>query len=98
MPTRIVHVTIAHAPHDVRVFEKECVGLATNGYEVHLIVPDARDGTYRGVMLHRLPITRSGSRIFRIFDRWTKAFRLARRLKAQIYHLHDVELIRKSVV
>jgi glycosyltransferase involved in cell wall biosynthesis len=93
MQTRVVHVTIAHAPHDVRVFEKECVGLAANGYEVHLILPAARDGAYRGVMLHRLPIANSASRIFRVVDRWTKAFRLARRLKARIYHLHDIELI-----
>jgi glycosyltransferase involved in cell wall biosynthesis len=93
MPTRVLHVTLAHAPHDVRVFEKECVGLAAHGYEVHLLVPGARDGAYRGVVLHRLPIAGSGSRLFRIAYRWTKAFQLARRLTAQVHHLHDIELI-----
>lgn len=38
---KICHITTVHPNrYDVRIFEKECVTLAKNGYEVTLIVND----------------------------------------------------------
>ena len=34
---RVCHMTSAHQPGDTRIFYKECVSLARNGYEVYLV-------------------------------------------------------------
>ena len=38
--TKICHVTSAHARYDDRIFYKECLSLASSGYDVTLLVAD----------------------------------------------------------
>jgi glycosyltransferase involved in cell wall biosynthesis len=89
---RVCVLTAAHNPFDQRVFYKEAVSLAEAGYDVTLIAP-ARDevrGTHRGVHIEPVPVPSSRRRRFAL---QRQLLRRARRLRADIYHLHDPELL-----
>ena len=91
---KITHITSAHPRHDTRIFIKECASLAKAGNIVHLIVADGKgDDTKKGVQ-----ILDAGSAGKGRFDRMTgtvkRVFNRAVSTKAQIYHLHDPELLR----
>lgn len=91
MSHRICHVSTVHPTYDSRIFHKECVSLANAGYETHLVVQGG-EGEHDGVFLHglRKPINR--------VDRMTRlvgeALEVALDIDAEIYHLHDPELLR----
>src|SRR5699024_12614366 len=42
---KVVHITTVHHPYDPRIYYKQCMSLAENGYEVTLIAQDTRDKT-----------------------------------------------------
>jgi glycosyltransferase involved in cell wall biosynthesis len=88
----VAHLTSAHPRNDTRIFIKQCRTLAAHGYAVTLVVADARGGEFRdGVRIvdaGRLP-----GRINRIFTTTRRVFERAAALDADIYHLHDPELI-----
>jgi glycosyltransferase involved in cell wall biosynthesis len=90
---RVVHMTSVHPPDDARIFAKECRTLATLGYDVNLIAPGAGAELRQGVRLWAVPIPTSSSRVLRMTRTVTQVYRLARKLDADIYHLHDPELI-----
>lgn len=89
--TRVCHITSAHAPEDVRIFHKECVSLAKAGYEVYLV---QRGESYEksGVHLVGLGAPPAG-RLKRMTAFAKKAFETALALDADVYHLHDPELL-----
>jgi glycosyltransferase involved in cell wall biosynthesis len=89
--SRVVHLTSVHPPDDARIFFKECRALAAAGYEVHLVAPGATDSTRDGVRLHGL--RRGSGRLRRMTSTVLDAYRVARSLRADIYHLHDPELV-----
>ncbi len=89
---RIAHLTTVHQRHDVRIFQKECASLAACGYEVHLLVADGQGGEARdGVILHDVGSVRG--RLRRMLLQPWRMWRVARRLKARLYHFHDPELL-----
>ena len=88
---RIVHITAVHTPDDIRIFQKECRSLAKNGYEVFLVAPDAAAGTRSGVTLVPMPHYRN--RFKRMSLGCWHAFTAALSLRADLYHLHDPELL-----
>lgn len=49
---RVTHISIIHAPLDVRIFEKQCRTLAAAGHDVHLVVAGAPAEEIDGVRLH----------------------------------------------
>lgn len=95
--TRVCHISTVHVPFDQRIFHRECWSLARAGYEVHLLVQ--LDDAYRlvdGVHVHSVGAVRKHTLGLRLLDRFTRilrAERLARKLRARVYHLHDPELI-----
>lgn len=90
---RVVHLSTLHPPLDVRIFEKECRTLAADGHDVHLIVSDPPTTSRDGVSFHPFPKPLHRFRPGRIGHRLARMYRLAARLRADVYHFHDPELI-----
>ncbi len=88
---RVVHITSVHTATDIRIFQKECRSLVKCGYEVILIAPKVQPGTVGGVTVVPLPGARG--RLRRMLIGWWRAFAAAMPLHAEIYHLHDPELL-----
>ncbi|MBI2747505.1 MAG: glycosyltransferase family 4 protein [Burkholderiales bacterium] len=89
---RVAHLTSAHPRDDIRVFLKECRSLALHGYEVALVVADGRGDEVRdGVAI--VDVGRSAGRMGRMFKATRRVYRKALELDADIYHLHDPELL-----
>lgn len=90
---KIVHLTSVHVRFDTRIFVKMCSLLAENGYSVSLVVADGK-----GEMLENdISIIDVGATKGGRFSRMTKTVKLvfdkAKELDADVYHLHDPELI-----
>jgi glycosyltransferase involved in cell wall biosynthesis len=90
---RIVHLTTLHAPLDVRIFEKEARTLAAAGHDVHLAAFAAPAGEQDGVRFHSLGDEPARPGLRRLALRLVAAWRVARALRADVYHVHDPELI-----
>jgi len=65
---QICHLTSVHPRFDPRIFYKECLSLAENGYKVVLAVRDSReDEEYQGIKIINVgPIC--SNRFFRIIS------------------------------
>lgn len=88
---RTVHVTTVHPPTDTRILLKECHSLADFGAEVTLIAQDQPG--WHPERVRWLPLNRAKGRLKRATITAIQAFWLATRSHAEIYHLHDPELI-----
>lgn len=95
--THICHITTVHDANDIRIFQKECVSLAqTADFSVSLIAPGQNE-TIRGVRHIGLG-KRPASRRERMLQYGKKARLLAIQANADIYHLHDPELLPLALV
>jgi glycosyltransferase involved in cell wall biosynthesis len=89
---RVAHLTSAHPRDDIRVFLKECRSLAAHGHEVVLVVADGRGEEVRdGVSI--ADVGSSSGRLDRMFKVTRRVWQKAVALDADIYHLHDPELL-----
>lgn len=88
---KICHITSAHNSDDVRIFHKECVSLAKAGYDTYLVAGgDSReDKGVHVVGVGAPPI----SRLKRMFLFSRKVFHESLKIDAEIYQLHDPELL-----
>jgi glycosyltransferase involved in cell wall biosynthesis len=90
--SKIAHLTSVHARFDTRIFLKQCRSLANAGHEVTLIVADGLGGSEReGVKI--IDAGKSNGRLGRMLGATRRVLKRARDLDADIYHLHDPELI-----
>jgi len=89
---KIVHLTSAHPRNDTRIFIKQCRTLAAHGYDVTLVVADNRgDERREGVTI--LDVGRQPGLIKRVFTTTRRVRDRALGLDADIYQLHDPELL-----
>ena len=89
---RIAHLTSVHPRSDMRIFSKECVSLASTGYEVSLILADGQgDAVWEDVAIY--DVGTPNSRLDRMLKTTRRVLKKARALDCEIYHLHDPELI-----
>ena len=90
---KVAHLTSAHPRDDTRIFFKQCSSLALHGHDVVLIVSDGAGDTIRnGVRI--IDVGRSdGGRLSRMMRSTQRVFSAAIRADADLYHLHDPELI-----
>jgi glycosyltransferase involved in cell wall biosynthesis len=89
---KVAHLTSAHPRADTRIFLKQCVSLAANGYQVSLVVADGKgDETIGGVQI--VDAGASRGRLDRMRRAPGRVLVKALALNADIYHLHDPELI-----
>ena len=96
-PTRSSCIlTTVHPPFDTRVFHKQARTLARAGYDVTLIAKHKCDEMIDGIMVLALPSSRN--RLARIFGLTWRAFRLALRQRADVYHFHDPERLLLGVL
>jgi glycosyltransferase involved in cell wall biosynthesis len=90
--SKIAHLTSVHSRYDTRIFLKECTSLATHGFIVSLIVADSKgDEQKHGVAIY--DVGASKGRLDRIRNAPGRVLSKALELNADIYHLHDPELI-----
>jgi len=93
---KICHLTSVHPRYDTRIFYKECVSLARANNEVILIVADdLGDEQKDGVSI--LDVGKLPGRINRVLKTTRKVFLQAKSLNADIYHIHDPELLPAGV-
>ncbi len=92
-PTSVCHITTVHTWSDIRIFQKECTSLAKFGFDVHLIVPVEQQETFveNQVTIHPLPMP--SNRLERMYQTAKHAVRRAMEVDADIYHIHDPELL-----
>jgi len=88
---RVCHLSTVHQPYDVRIFHRQARTLAAAGHEVYCLahadfIQQRRDGVeMRGL---KRPAGRLG--------RWwniSRFFRKCVEIRADVYHLHDLELL-----
>lgn len=93
----IVHITSAHGRADVRIFLKECRSLAQGGHAVRLLVADGLGPETRdGVRIESVQAVQG--RMARMAIAPLRLLRKALPLRADVYHLHDPELIPMGLV
>ncbi len=89
---KVAHLTSAHSRSDTRILLKQCASLASFGYNTHLVVADGKgSGSMAGVTIHDAGASKG--RLARIRHAPGRVLVQAIALDADIYHLHDPELI-----
>ena len=88
---KVCHITTVHEAFDTRIFHKEARSLAKVGYDVTLIAPHEKNETVEGVKIVALP--KPKNRFSRMVFLAKKAYKLALKQKADIYHFHDPEFL-----
>jgi len=89
---KVVHLTSVHSRHDIRILLKECSSLAKAGYDVSLVVADAKgDEVKNGVNIYDVGLIEN--RLSRILNTTKNVYSKAIELDADIYHFHDPEMI-----
>jgi glycosyltransferase involved in cell wall biosynthesis len=89
---KIAHLTSVHPRFDTRIFHKQCITLAEHGHEVSLVVADGIGAT-RTDGINIVDVGRLPGRVNRIVRTTGRILAAARALDADIYQLHDPELI-----
>ncbi len=88
---RICVLTSVHKPFDVRIFHRECCALQQAGYDVTLVAPaDFRRQERAGVEV--LGVKPASGRWRRPLV-WWRLLRQALRLRPEVVHMHDPELL-----
>ncbi|PWL28821.1 MAG: glycosyl transferase [Fluviicola sp. XM-24bin1] len=91
---KVAHLSSAHKDRDVRIFHKECSSLASQAeLDVHLVLADVDERVENDVTIHSVEGA-GGSRIKRMWNTVNKVYKKAVDLDADVYHLHDPELLR----
>lgn len=89
---KIIHLTSAHPRYDTRIFLKMCTSLAAKNYQVSLVVADGKgDEQKNNVSIY--DVGASKGRLDRIRNAPKRVLQKAIELDADLYHLHDPELI-----
>jgi glycosyltransferase involved in cell wall biosynthesis len=88
---KVCLLSSVHPCFDVRIFQKEARSLSAAGYEVTVAaVAEFQEQTVDGIRVLGLP--RPRSRLLRPLN-WWRILRFALTERADIYHLHDPELL-----
>ena len=92
MKEKIIHLTSVHDRYDTRIFKKQCCSLASNGYDVTLVVADGKGSEIKnGVNI--VDLGSSLGRFRRIIFKTMDIYKYAKESDAEIIHIHDPELL-----
>ncbi|MBN2383616.1 glycosyltransferase [bacterium] len=90
---KVCHMTSLHARYDTRIYHKMCRSLASNGYDVTLLVADRlQDELKDGIRIISTGFIPK-NRVDRIINSKKIFIKKALELDCAIYHIHDPELI-----
>jgi glycosyltransferase involved in cell wall biosynthesis len=89
---KIAHLTSAHTRSDIRIFVKMCRSLVSENYQVTLVVADGLGDEIRD-SVQMYDVGASKGRFDRIKNAPNRVYKKAIELNADLYHLHDPELI-----
>lgn len=92
MQKRVVHLTSAHPRLDTRIFVKICSSLAKAGYDVSLVVADGK-GYEEKNKVKIFDVGKASGRLSRMLKSSALVYKKALKLNADIYHIHDPELL-----
>lgn len=88
----IVHLTSVHRRDDMRIVRKMCKAGLRGGYSVKLVVADGQENSQEdGIEVW--DVGKCGGRIQRMWRTTSRVFQVALSLNADLYHLHDPELM-----
>jgi len=87
----VCHITSVHRAFDDRIFYKECLSLSEFGYRVVLLAINKQNELTRGVEI--IGVKDIHSRFLRIMIRPVYFLIKSLVIRADIYHLHDPELL-----
>ncbi len=89
---KVCHMTSAHKPTDIRIFEKECVSLAKKEeYDVYLV---SKGESYKSKNVNIVGIGDiNRGRLSRMLFTAKDIYKKALEIDADIYHFHDPELL-----
>lgn len=90
---KICHITTVHPRFDVRIFHKECLSLNDEFKDVSLIVADGLGETVVN-QIKIYDIGKAKNRKERFVKTVNKALKIAQSINADVYHIHDPELLR----
>ena len=90
---KIAHITSAHGRYDDRIFIKECTSLAKAVDDVTLLVADNKAPEIRNEVKIISADFKPTLRLDRILHSSRVIFKYAMQVDAEIYHLHDPELL-----
>lgn len=88
---KVAHLTSAHPRFDTRIFVKQCCSL-TQSYDTYLVVADGNGNEVKN-QVNILDVGKFNGRKDRMLNAPNAVFEKALVLDAEIYHLHDPELI-----
>lgn len=88
---RVAILTSVHPPFDPRIFYREAVSAAAAGFEVTVLAPGAPRTVRDGVRVAPIPAVGRGRWARPL--RWPLLFVRALRMRADLYHFHDPELL-----
>lgn len=89
---RVVHASTGHHRNEIRVHLKQCNSLAAAGFEVFFVVADGQGDEKIGDVTI-VDSGRATGRLDRMFRATRRVYRKALALNADLYHLHDPELL-----
>jgi len=89
---KVVKLTSAHPRYDTRIFHKMCISLMKYGHNATLVVADGKGDEFKnGIEI--IDVGTFKSRLDRICKAPNRVLTKASAFKADLYHLHDPELI-----
>lgn len=88
---KVCHLTSAHPRFDIRIYRKECLSLSKY-YQTYLVVADGL-GNEKLNNIDIVDVGKSKSRNDRFLNTSKKVLNAALKIDADIYHLHDPELL-----
>ncbi|HEX5041194.1 MAG TPA: glycosyltransferase family 4 protein [Candidatus Limnocylindria bacterium] len=91
-----VHLTSVHPPDDARIAARECRALRDAGLSIALVAPHVGRSPFPD--LPTFMIQRPSGRFWRMLLSPWRVMMMGVSLKAEIYHLHDPELIPAGLV
>jgi len=93
---KIAHLSVVHSVHDTRIYHKECKSLSNAGHEVFLVIPHDKKEIAEGVSI--IPLKQFKKTIYRTYLNLPLVLFKSIKLNADVYHLHDPELIPVGVI